>query len=478
MSKFIASLGKGAKWTVIDKVLNQFFKVVVLIFMARLLTPEEFGFITIATFFILIAESFVNSGFTHAYINSRVGKEQGFTNLVILNIITSILFCVIIICFSVFIEEYYEIEGLSDLLCVFSPIIIIDSLYSCYRALAEKELKFKSITIVVLPSYVAGAIVGIACAYNGLSYWSIVIQHFVYKSLLLILTYNTLGKNSINYNSINTRIIKDYINYGWKLQISALINVFSKELNSFVIGTSVGVSQAGLYARVNNLQALIVQTVVMVVERVSFPLLSSNKDRPEELVENTRTTNILFAMVLYPILCSLYINSEDVIFVLFGSEWVHASSMLEILLFAGFVRFMQSSNLTYLKVISRTDVVLKLRIAEAIISVTAISIGYNWGLKGLVISVVIASYISYVIIALVSSRLSSYRLISQIKDVILLFIASIISASIVEILMQGIFYDSFIFILGGIVIKTSFLFLCYMAIVRFTLWPVVFSKLR
>ncbi|WP_412494955.1 hypothetical protein BCS84_00540 [Vibrio cyclitrophicus] len=139
---------------------------------------------------------------------------------------------------------------------------------------------------------------------------------------------------------------------------------------------------------------------------------------------------------------------------------------------------MQSSNLTYLKVISRTDVVLKLRIAEAIISVTAISIGYNWGLKGLVISVVIASYISYVIIALVSSRLSSYRLISQIKDVILLFIASIISASIVEILMQGIFYDSFIFILGGIVIKTSFLFLCYMAIVRFTLWPVVFSKLR
>ncbi|EJG1636728.1 lipopolysaccharide biosynthesis protein [Vibrio alginolyticus] len=418
MNNFVKQLKIGTKWTVLDKVANQLLKFLVLMVLARLLTPEDFGLVAIAMFFVIICETIVSSGLTHAYINTSENNKSLFFNLVISNLVIGILLTTILIMISSLIEEHYEIIGLGLVIKSLSVIIVLDSFYFSLRAKLEKELEFKKSAFINLPSYFIGAISGVAAAYLGAGYWALVIQLIVYKLIglgLMLAVFSFSDKDEPKSNRVELRYIRSFFHYGWKLQISAVLNVFSKEMSVLLIGGNLGVSNAGTYSRANNLQNLVMQTVVLVVERVAFPILSKFKDNSSELRGAFALTNRLYGLFLYPLIFLVSLNSNIIVEVIFGPGWKDSAEVLSIIVLCGLTRFMQSTNLTHLKVIGRTDVLLKLRVSEVVITLTFLYFGLKWGIIGLAYAQVISTFTNYLVMAIVSSKYTDFKLVEQIS---------------------------------------------------------------
>lgn len=67
-----ASVLSGFFWTYAERTLAQLFGLVVTIVLARIVTPKEYGVISIATVFITFMDTFATSGFGNALIQKKM----------------------------------------------------------------------------------------------------------------------------------------------------------------------------------------------------------------------------------------------------------------------------------------------------------------------------------------------------------------------------------------------------------------------
>ncbi|MCR9581210.1 oligosaccharide flippase family protein, partial [Vibrio antiquarius] len=87
----LASLAiKGAVWNLIDKLINQLGMFIVTIYLATILSPQDFGLIGMVMIFVLISDSLVNSGFSQALIQrSNKVTESELSTVLVTNVVLS-----------------------------------------------------------------------------------------------------------------------------------------------------------------------------------------------------------------------------------------------------------------------------------------------------------------------------------------------------------------------------------------------------
>ena len=81
----------GFVWNSIQHFMNNGVQFLLMIFMARLLGPKEYGIIGLTTVFMAIAGTFVDSGFANALIRKKDCTNDDFSTVFIFNLFISIV---------------------------------------------------------------------------------------------------------------------------------------------------------------------------------------------------------------------------------------------------------------------------------------------------------------------------------------------------------------------------------------------------
>jgi len=79
MSELKQKTVKGVVWSAVERFSVQGIQFVVMIFMARMLTPDDYGLVGMLAVFIAISQSFIDSGFSQALIRKQelfLGKSM------------------------------------------------------------------------------------------------------------------------------------------------------------------------------------------------------------------------------------------------------------------------------------------------------------------------------------------------------------------------------------------------------------------
>lgn len=432
-------IAKGIKWTAIDNVLSRVIQLLLVAVLARLLTPEDFGIVAIALFFMTIGSIVQMSGFPVAYIRTQTKNGNEYGTLFFLSLTLAFALIVFFILGSSLVANYYDLPVLRLIMYALSFGLLIDGITIPMRAHLEKEMEFAVLTKLRLPSLVIGAIAAIGSAALGIGLWALIVQQIVQKLIFLIGIF-MYGK----YPSIkrpSSSLCREFIDYSWALQLAAILNVISREVNTLFIGKIAGMSSAGLYTRAFSLQALLVQTIVVTVEKVSFPALAGIQDKKEDLLQWMKQTNKVYSFAIYPCLALMFVTSEDIILFVFGAKWIEAAIYMQFLIAIGCVRFLQSSNLTLLKIKGLTRKALMFRVCEAIVTITMIFLAYPYGIKGLILGQVISAYVTYIIIALGSQKNTGYPMIEQLRDVMFYAGLAVVAGAITYVVHSQFKWD-------------------------------------
>ena len=104
--------------------------------------------------------------------------------------------------------------------------------------------------------------------------------------------------------------------FGSRLLVTSLISVIWNEIYAFIIGKSYSASVLGQYSRAEKFKSMVTSNISIVIQRVSYPVLSSLADDPtRELRAYKRvlrtTVLISFTAVLW--LCA---SSESIVLTL------------------------------------------------------------------------------------------------------------------------------------------------------------------
>lgn len=419
---------KGVGWSFADSIANQGITFLVSLILARLITPEEYGLIGIITIFIAVFNSIVDSGFSNALIRKNDIKEIDYSTVFITNMVLSVVLFVLFFFLAEPIAGFFSQPLLKPLTQVMGSIVIINAFAIVQRTILTKSIDFKTQTKASVISSVASGVIGIGMAFMGYGVWSLVGQQlsraFLYTACLWL--YNHwLPRMRFSWNSF-----RELFGFGWKLMVSALIDTVWKEIFQVVIGKCYSAATLGQYTRSNQFGSVFSSNLTTVIQRVSYPVLSSMQDDKERMKEGYRRVIKTTMLVTFVLMLGLAAVAKPMILVLVGDQWLVAAEFLPIICLNMVLYPLHALNLNILQVAGRSDLFLKLEIIKKCIAVIPILMGIFINIYWMLWSSVFAGFFAYYLNSYYSGKLLGYNIISQIKDIFPSFaIASVMAVA-------------------------------------------------
>lgn len=418
----------GMTWSLIDNIANSGITFLVGLILARLLTPMEYGIMAMITIFIAISTSIIDSGFSNALIRKNEIKRIDYNTVFYFNLVISVFLYVLLYIVSPAISSFFKEPALVNLTRVISLVLIINALGVIPRTIFVVNIDFKTQTKVSFISSIISGIVGIGMAFYNFGVWSLVFQQisrqFLNTSFLWIYC---RWRPLLEFS---TKSFREMFSFGSRLLISGLIDTIYKNIYYVVIGHFYSSFQLGQYTRADQFKNIFSSNLTNVVQRVSYPVLSSIQNEPERLKEAYCRIIKIVMLLTFTCMIGLAAIAKPLIIVLIGAKWLQAVYFLQIICFAGMLYPLHAINLNILQVKGRSDLFLKLEVLKKIIAMVPIVAGVFWGIETMLWGSVITSFISVFLNSYYSANLINYSTWRQIEDILPTFTVSCIVATL------------------------------------------------
>jgi len=405
----------GLMWSFIDNMASQGSNFIIGIILARLLVPRDFGLIGMITIFIAVSQSFIDSGFSQALIRKKDCTQADYSTVFFFNLIVGVFFYLLLFFSAGSISLFFKEPQLKLIIPVLGINLIINSLTIIQLTQLTKCIDFKLQTRISILAAIGSGFISIVMALKGFGVWSLVaksVGQYALRSFLL--WYWNGWKPSWIFNK---KSFKEMYAFGSKLLLSGLIDTTFKNIYYLVIGKYFSAVELGYYTRADQFQSLPSQNLTGVIQRVSYPVLASIQNDVEKLRAAYRKLIKSSMLISFVLMFGLAAVAKPLVITLIGAKWLPCVIYLQLLCLVGMFYPLHALNLNMLTVQGRSDLFLRLEIIKKIFFIPMIVIGVIWGIKMLILGMLVASIFAYFLNSYWSGKLIGYSSLAQLRDI-------------------------------------------------------------
>jgi O-antigen/teichoic acid export membrane protein len=417
---------KGVGWSAADAFLGQGVTFIVGLVLARLLSPEEYGLIGIVTIFTTILLGFVDCGFGNALIRKQDANEDDYNTMFLVNMGMSILMYLLLFAGAPLISQFFDRPQLLSLVRITGLLLIIQAFSIVQDTILRKRIDFKTKTKASVISAVCSGIVGIGMAFAGFGVWSLVGQQItrqlVYSACLWFFN-RWWPKLKFSIESLH------YMwGFGWKLMLSGFLDRLWTQLYQAVVGKFYNPATLGQYTRAEQYASIFSSNITSIVQRVSYPVLSTIQNDKERMVGGYRRIIKITMFVTAVIMISMGAVAEPLIYCLIGPQWHQAATFLPYICLVMVLYPLQAINLNMLQIQGRTDIFLYLEIIKKTLAIGPICMGIFVGIYCMLISSILLGFICFFLNSYYTGKSLGYTSWAQLRDIAPSFLIAILVA--------------------------------------------------
>ena len=420
---------QGIIWSTLERFSVQGIQFVVMIIMARMLTPNDYGLVGMLAVFIAVSQSLVDSGFSQALIRKQDRTETDNSTVFYFNLVVGLILYGILFVSAPFIADFYNEPQLVAITRVIGLSILFNSLVVVQRALLTIKIDFKTQAKAALTAAISSGIIGIWMAATGYGVWSIVAQQLInlgVNVLLLWILSHWRPQWVYSWKSFH-----ELFGFGSKLLASGLIETLYRNIYLIVIGKVFSATDLGYYTRAHQFTDFPSSNLTGIIQRVTYPVLCSIQNENVRLADVYRRFLRISAFVIFPLMMGLAAVAEPLVLTLLKEQWLFTATLLSIICFSMMWYPIHAINLNLLQVKGRSDLFLKLEIYKKIVGVVILCITIPLGLVAMCIGSFFMSMISLVINTHYTGQLIQVGFFRQMRDLIPTFLLSVSMGAVV-----------------------------------------------
>lgn len=397
---------QGAFWKFSERIAAQLVSLAVSVVLARILSPTEYGTISLVMVFITIANVFVNSGFGQALIQKKNADSLDFSSVFYFSIGFTILIYVILFFLAIPISNFYEMPILIPVLRVLAISVPIMGINSVQQAYVARKMQFRLFFYATFIGTAISAVVGITLAYLGFGVWALVTQTLTNNIIDTIVLQSTIKWKITKEFSLKR--IKSLLSYGWKLLLQSLILQIYSSLRSLLIGKFYTAEDLSFYTKGNQFPELISSNIDTGINTALFPAMSKAQDSIDRVKAMARKTTNFTSYVMSPILIGFMAVAEPFITLLLTDKWLPCVPYLRICCIILLFRAPQTAILQAIKAVGRSDTVLKVDVPIRIFAIIILCISLQHSVYVFALSEIIVTLVGTVLYVIVSKKIINY----------------------------------------------------------------------
>lgn len=415
---------KGVIWSFAEKVSAQLVSFLVSVVLARILSPDDYGLVSMILVFITISDVFVNSGFTSALVQRKNASTLDFSTVYYSSQVLSVLIYLIIFISSPLIASFYSRPELVLLLRVFALKIPIGVLNSVQHAYVSRTMQFKKFFYSSLVGVIVSGFVGICLASFGFGVWALIAQYISLTIVDTAVLFFTIKWHPTLEYSITEAI--SLMSYGWKILLSDLSGTFFGQLRSLVIGKVYSSADLAFYDKGTQIPSLVSNNLGNAVTSVLFPAMSNVSDDLPGVKSLCRKAMSMMAFVISPVMYGIAATADLLIVIIFTEKWAASIPLIRVLAIAYSFGTIGLVPLQAIKAIGRSDIVLRLEFVKKPVFVMLLGIGVRFGLLATAATMLIYEIYGFLVNSYELRKHLNYSLREQLADVIPSMLMSIL----------------------------------------------------
>lgn len=406
------------------------------VFLARLLTPDDYGVVGMLTVFIAFSQVLVQSGLNTALIQKKEADETDFSSAFWFSFGVAAVLYTLLFCLAPAICGMMNRPEIAPVLRVLALLLFAGALGSVQGAVVARRMLFRKMMPCNLCATVLSGVVGVSMAASGFGYWALVGQQLTNQftlAVLLLIFVRWRPRLLFSRQRVST-----LMRYGWKLLISSILETGYVNLRSLVTGLKYSEDQLAFFNRGRQFPEMLVSAVNGSVQSVMLPVLSEQQEDLSQVKRIMRRGIRISGFVVLPMMAGLATVAAPTVTLIFGEKWLPCVPFLQICCLDFAFYPIITGNIQALNAVGRSDVVLRQELVKKLYGVAIVLISLFCFDTPLAIAwgTVLASVLNMLVSAAPGRKLLGYSLPEQLLDQLPMAVSALIMVVPVALLGQ------------------------------------------
>ena len=407
---------QGLFWAFLSSGGMQLLNLIIGIFLARLLSPGEYGIVGMLAIFTLLANNLQESGFGVALVNIKDIKHNDYNAVFWFNVGMSLLLYLILYLSAPLIAAFFHQPCLVSLSRFVFLGFIIASLCISPNAMLVRNLKMKEKAITSLSALIISGTVAVIMALKGFSYWSLATQQILYNVVICFGRY--YYTRWCPTFKVDFTPVKQMFSFSYKVLITAILTTINNNVLTVIFGRLFPAQSVGNFTQANKWNTMANQLVTNTVAQVAQPVLTRVTDDSERRRRVFGKMLRFTAFMAFPAMFGLALVAPQLIIVTIGDKWADSIPLLQVLCISGaFIPLYTVYQNLFLSQ-GKSDIYMWLTIAQIVVMLIAVLACHSLGIMAMVIAFACINVLWLFAWQRFAYRLIGYRFMSMLRDLL------------------------------------------------------------
>lgn len=333
---------KGASWLAFFKLTSQLISWVVTIIIARILLPEDYALIAMATIITSYAEIFSELGLGASIIQRQSHTTKDLSSVFWFSMTISVFSALCCFPVSYITAEIFNEENVIPLTQTVSVLFILSGLQIVPLSLLKKDLDFRTVGMIEMKSTIISSVAMVIIAYLGGGVFALAGGRIVRGFVRTYVVYKAVGwRPELHFSFYEAR---NYIRFGVAVAFSSSLYYVFEASDRFFGGRSWSLEDLGYYLFALQLAKMPTEKIVVLINQVSYPVFSKLKTSVDDFNKFYLNAIKMTSILVFPIFIGGFFVGDEVISLILGEKWTPMIFIFEFLCLAQIMTSLNAVN--------------------------------------------------------------------------------------------------------------------------------------
>ncbi len=307
--------------------------------LARLLVPEDFGIVAMASLVMALADVVFDLGVYVTLIQNRAPQQEHFDTAWTLGLLQAAAAAVALYLCAPYAADYFREPRVEEVIQVMGVALLITGMENIGVVNFQKEMRFDKDFVFLFSKRIAGFVATLLLAWWLRSYWAMVVGAVVGRLVGVGASYAMHPMRA----RLSLVRVREILGVSQWLLARTVGGYFESQLHRMVVGRRDSATVMGAYTMAGDISAMPSTELLMPMNRVLFPAFVQVKHEPDELKRVFLLAQGVQSLIALPASAGLALVAPELIDLMLGEPWRMAVPFVRIFALAYLASAMLSS---------------------------------------------------------------------------------------------------------------------------------------
>ncbi len=347
-------------------------------FLARMLTPTDFGLAALALSMVMFFTLIGDAGLGRSLVRIDASDTEAWSSAFWATNLLMLVLALFIFLLSWPAASFFNQPGLTPIMMTLALAPVLMGLAEIPAASLLQKEKFQWLAGAEFAAALGGIIVALVVAFNGGGAWALVWQHLTQRIVkgAVVFTVSGLRPRPV----LNVARLTEHMRFMVDTTAWSMTMFVSRQADTLIVGKVLGASTLGLY----NVAVRVMQLPVSIfggsLHSAIYPRLVQVRDNPAALRQIILFTTMAQAVLVFPPIAAIAAASNAFFTLLLSDRWQGSGEIFTLLAGAAAMQTVVAINGSLLQAIGRTGARLQLTAEYAVLLALSALITAHFGI--------------------------------------------------------------------------------------------------